>query len=80
MRIELHLFASLRQYLPDTSNGGASTRMEVDEGTTVQEVLDRLSIPPHVPKLMFINGIHAQGDTVLQDGDRVGVFPPIAGG
>jgi molybdopterin converting factor small subunit len=27
-----------------------------------------------------LNGIHARGDEVLKDGDRVGAFPPVAGG
>jgi molybdopterin converting factor small subunit len=27
-----------------------------------------------------LNGIHAQGDEVLKEGDRVGAFPPVAGG
>lgn len=54
--------------------------MEVGEGTTIQGLLDRLDIPPDIPKLIFLNGTHARADTVLKDGDRVGVFPPIAGG
>lgn len=78
MRVELRLFASLRRYLPD--NDGSNSIMEVGEGTTIQGLLDRLDIPPDIPKLIFLNGTHARADTVLKDGDRVGVFPPIAGG
>jgi molybdopterin converting factor small subunit len=31
-------------------------------------------------KLIFLNGLHAQGDEILSEGDRVGVFPAVAGG
>ncbi len=79
MRVELRLFASLRRYLSDKADG-SNCIMEVGEGTTIQGLLDRLDIPPDIPKLIFLNGTHARADTVLKDGDRVGVFPPIAGG
>jgi molybdopterin synthase sulfur carrier subunit len=39
-----------------------------------------MSIPPEAPKVIFLNGVHAKGDEVLKDGDRLGAFPPVAGG
>lgn len=79
MRVELNLFASLKRYLPGKSDGNPCI-MEVTEGTSVQELLDQFSIPAHVSKIIFLNGIHATGNEVLKDGDRLGVFPPVAGG
>ncbi len=79
MKIELRLYASLKKYLPDQSDGTASI-LEVKEGTTVREVLTRLGIPLDAPKIIFLNGIQATGDAVLKDGDRLGAFPPVAGG
>ena len=54
--------------------------MEVEEGTQVKELIARMNIPQEAPKFIFLNGVHAQGDEVLKDGDRVGAFPPVAGG
>jgi len=54
--------------------------MEIDPGTTIQDLLHKLRIPPEAPKVIFLNGIHAQGDEVLKEGDRLGAFPPVAGG
>ena len=54
--------------------------MEVEEGTRIKELIVRLSIPQESPKFIFLNGVHAEGDEVLKDGDRVGAFPPVAGG
>ncbi len=54
--------------------------MEIDPGTTVQGLLHKLNIPPEAPKVIFLNGIHARGDEVLKEGDRLGAFPPVAGG
>jgi molybdopterin converting factor small subunit len=79
VKLELLLFASFKSYLPEKSVGN-SCFVEVADGTTVKELLGQLKIPPEAPKVIFLNGIHAKGGEVLKDGDRVGAFPPVAGG
>jgi molybdopterin converting factor small subunit len=54
--------------------------VEIHEGTKVGQMLERLNVPVESVKMIFLNGIHAEIDTALKDGDRVGVFPPVAGG
>jgi molybdopterin converting factor small subunit len=79
MEIEVKLFATLRDYLPQESNR-FSCKMEVDEGTRVQDVLTRLKIPGEMPKIILVNGIHGKKEQVLKEGDVLSVFPPVAGG
>jgi len=79
MKIELRLYASLGRYLPEEKEGNSCT-VEVEPGTTIRELFFRFGIPPEARKIIFLNGIHAQGDEELKDGDRVGAFPPVAGG
>jgi len=79
MKIDLRLYASLGRYLPEEKEGN-SCIAEVEPGTTIRELLLQFDIPPEARKIIFLNGIHAQGDEVLNDGDRVGAFPPVAGG
>jgi sulfur-carrier protein len=80
MKIQLNLFASLSKYLPESREGGFTNTMEVDEGTTIKSLLAALHIPLDLPKIIFINGIHADLTTILKEGDRLGLFPPLAGG
>ena len=80
VKIQLRLFASLAGYLPDQKSGGFSNVMEIAEGTTIKALLGNLKIPPELPKIIFLNGVHAEETAVLKDGDRLGVFPPLAGG
>ena len=54
--------------------------MEVEEGTTVKSLLESLKVPPELPKIIFLNGVHADETADLKDGDRLGIFPPLAGG
>jgi molybdopterin synthase sulfur carrier subunit len=79
MKIELRLYASLTALLPD-SCGGSPCDFEAPDGQTVNEVLESLKVPLDIPKIIFLNGVHAEGHEVLKAGDRLAVFPPIAGG
>ena len=79
MKIELRLYASLASLLPDSGSGSPGD-FEIQEGATVNEVLESLKVPQDIPKIIFLNGVHAEGHAVLKQGDRLAVFPPIAGG
>ena len=80
MKVELNLFASLARYAPDKIGGHGHRIMDVAEGTTILGLLNHLELPIDKIRMIFLNGLHATGDEVLRDGDRVGVFPPVAGG
>jgi sulfur-carrier protein len=78
IKIEFRLYASLSRYMPEPWRD--SSTVEVREGMTVTEMLKSIKVPLDAVKVIFVNGVHAMGDEVLRDGDRVGVFPPVAGG
>jgi sulfur carrier protein ThiS len=79
MKIELRLYATLASHMPKKTGGGSEC-VEINEGTRIRELLEQLEIPSNAVKVVFLNGVHASGDQILKDGDRVGVFPPIGGG
>jgi len=79
MEIEVKLFATLRDYLPKGSSR-FSCKMEIDDRTTVEDILTRLNIPEDMPKIILINGTHAKKDQKLKEGDVLSIFPPVAGG
>jgi len=74
MKVELNLYASLARFVPRTGP------LDIGENTTILGLLRRLDVPLEKVKIIFLNGIHASGNETLRDGDRVGVFPPVAGG
>ena len=73
--IQLKLFAALTPLSPENSD-----RVPVSPGTSVKEVLERLNVPIAKAHLIFINGVKRTLDTRLKGGERVGIFPPVAGG
>jgi sulfur-carrier protein len=80
IRVEVRLYATLGTYQPDVSIGEAAVCDLVD-GTTVRKLLEEtLGVPPDQVKTVFVNAVSQRFDYVLADGDRVGIFPPVAGG
>jgi len=78
-RIEVRLYATLRQYQPALGIGEALPT-EIPADTTVRDLLLRLRVPADQVKTVFSNYRAVPLDYVLQDGDRVSIFPPVAGG
>jgi molybdopterin converting factor small subunit len=79
VKVEVHLTATLRAFLPAGSLGD-SVVLEVPEGTTVDQVVHSLRIPPGLERLTVVNGRDASPDQALLEGDVVSLFPPLAGG
>jgi molybdopterin converting factor small subunit len=74
-RIQLKLFADLSAYTPP-----AADDFPIEAGTTVRRLLEDLGIPVRKIRLIFINHIKSDSDSILRGGERVGIFPPIGGG
>jgi molybdopterin synthase sulfur carrier subunit len=75
IHIQIKLFATLLDKLPENTDN-----FPVKDGTTVASLADLLGIDPKDAKLIFINGRKGELDSILQEGDRVGLFPPVGGG
>ena len=74
MEIELKCFATLRAYCQPKAN------VQIAEATNVRDLLSELQVPLEEVKLIFINGRRKELDTVLKQGDSIGIFPPVGGG
>jgi molybdopterin converting factor small subunit len=79
MKAEIRLFANFRDFLPEGSKV-FSYFMSFDGEKTVHDVIHELKLPDDIPRIIIVNGIHAEADHVIKDGDVVSLFPPLAGG
>lgn len=84
MRITFKLYASLTKYLPHEARLDNRVSLELADGTTVQQVIEPYGMPTSLVHLVLINGTYVPPDQrlsrVLQDGDVLAIWPPIAGG
>ena len=79
--VQVKMFMKFKEYLPPGSvNGRAEVSLE--KGATLQDLMSTLGIPKDEKGTAVINGI-SYGVTetqVLEDGDVVSFFAPVAGG
>lgn len=73
--IQIKLFATLNRFRPAEAD-----HYPIDPATTVADLQKLLGIDTGQVKLVFVNGIRVEPEQVLNDGDRVGMFPPVGGG
>lgn len=73
--VDVYLFASLRR-----GAGDSQQALALRARTSARDVVKRLAIPAMEIHLVFVNGRVASLDRLLQDGDRLALFPPIGGG
>lgn len=78
MRLEIRLYATLRQAAPAAPAGVVP--LDVPDGATVAQVLGLVKIDPADVRMIMVNGLAAELDHILKDGDRLGLFPPLGGG
>jgi hypothetical protein len=65
VKVEIHLTATLRRFLPPGATGD-HILLDLPPGTTVGQVVHSLSIPADLERLTVVNGLS--------------LFPPLAGG
>ncbi len=80
MRVRVLPFGILKDWL-----GASATTLELPEGASVGDLLDRLGeLQNAVPALrgiaVSVNAEYATAAHLLSDGDEVGLLPPVSGG
>ena len=75
MHITINLFASLKKFTPVSSDS-----YPVKPGMSVKTLLEELCVPEDEVRLVFIDGVKHDLESVLKGGERVGIFPAVGGG
>jgi thiamine biosynthesis protein ThiS len=84
MIITLKLFAILAFHLPAEARHANAAQVEVPDGSTVQQVIERFRVPPTQCALTLVNGVfisrEAWASRGLEPGDVLAIWPPVGGG
>ncbi len=78
--ITIKVHHGMQKYL---AKAVAGKRFEVSlsEGSTLEHLLNKkVGLPPDLPALILVNGIHSKRSQRLKQDDRVSVYMPMAGG
>lgn len=75
MRIKIKLIAPLYRHLESNQ-----LELDVEEGSTIRDVIDNLNILKAFPILVLKNGKHTKPKEKLEDGDSLTLVPVMGGG
>lgn len=78
MNVEVRCYGNLCDYVGKGS--GKPFWVEIDKQMSVKKLIEKLNLPEDEVKLHIVNGKAVEKEHILQDRDRVSIFPPIAGG
>ncbi len=77
MRVIVEVLGSLRRHVTEEQNPGV---IELDAGSTVDDALRVVGVPPEALWNASIGGSLVYRDRILEDGESLLVFTPIGGG
>jgi molybdopterin converting factor small subunit len=77
MKINLKCFAALANL--DACDYKDSTEYELNDGQTIDDLVQLAGISKEDVKIAFVNNRIVEFDTVLSDGDQVGLAPAVGG-
>jgi sulfur carrier protein ThiS len=84
MKITFKLFAMLQDYLPQEGRKDNALLLDLDDGTTIVQVIERFGLPQKSCHLVLIDGNFVppaeRASRALRDGEVLAIWPPIAGG
>ena len=84
MQITFKLYAGLTQYLPHDARVGNSMPLDLPDGATVLQAMQPFNLPMRMVKLVLVNGVYIAPEhwatRVLEPGDVLAIWPPVAGG
>ncbi len=84
MKITFKLFATLQDFLPPEAKKTNAMSLDLVEGTTVQQVIERFALPEKSCHLVLVDGHFIlpaeRQQRTLTEGQTLAIWPPVAGG
>ena len=79
--ITIKIHHGFKKFLPAGMKTGDPFEVSVEDNTAVGDLVwDKIKLPLDMPKMILINGLHSKEQQTLNDGDKVSLFMPMAGG
>lgn len=83
MDVTFKLYANLATCLPAEARKNQIS-ITVPEGTSITDLIEKYHVPRESCHLILVNGTYtpliSASQKILQDGDTLAIWPPVAGG
>lgn len=79
MKIELIISKEIDKYLKINKNGNPFT-LSIDNNISIKQLMEELGIPEKYVSIILVNMQHKSTNYILKEGDKLSLFPAVAGG
>lgn len=79
IEVYIRLYGGLSKYNSEADDSKAIS-LSIEENVCISDVVIRLGVPRAKVNLIFANNRQQDDHYQLQDGDRIAIFPLVAGG
>ena len=83
MNITFKLYATLATSLPADAHKN-QVKISVPENTTIMDLIEKYNVNKELCHLILVNGNYTPfinaNQTILNEGDTLAIWPPVAGG
>jgi len=76
MKVRIEVSSSLKRY----TKGKTCYELDVEQGTKAIDAIKKLGIPEEEVGIISVNGVKAEEDYIINENDKINVFPVIIGG
>jgi len=76
MKVRIEVSSSLKRY----TKGKTRYELDVEQGTKAIDAIKKLGIPEEEVGIISVNGVKAEEDYIINENDKINVFPVIIGG
>lgn len=84
MKVTFKAYAMLADHLPVSAHRTNALDVDVPEGTTIVDLIERFKLPLKMCHLVLVDGRFVPPDEragrPLHEGETLAIWPPIAGG
>jgi len=77
IRVKVKTYAELQKYNPQK---GEEFVLQMEEGSTLKNLMEILGVPDHRVMLVLKNGRKAAEGDLLAEGDAIHLYPVVGGG
>ena len=79
MQVEVRVYSGLEKFV-NGAKFGEAIYVDLNDAATGRTLIEKLGIPGEEIFTFMVNGLHKDLHAVLQDKDRIAMFPPVGGG
>lgn len=79
LQVEVKFFGGIENFIPGTQFN-RTIQIDIPQEYTVRMLLKKINVPDEIAIFFLVNDVYKDFDVILFNGDKISIFPAVAGG